>query len=138
MTLVLQVVQGRPTGKTLRFAQGQYFLGRGPECHVRFNTDWVSRQHCLLRVTPRQAFLRDLGSLNGTLVNGQLLAGEQEIGDGDQIQIGPVLLRAHLEAASGSGLPPVAGEMLTPSDQENGDEPPTDSTAHHPFHTDDL
>ncbi len=91
MAIKLIVVQGRPQGKALRFPVGQYYFGRGGECHVRPNSDWVSRQHCLLRVTRDGAWLRDLGSRNGTLVNGELLAGERRLEPGDQIQVGPLV-----------------------------------------------
>jgi pSer/pThr/pTyr-binding forkhead associated (FHA) protein len=91
MTIQLIVVQGRPSGRALRFPPGQYYFGRGAECHVRPNSDWVSRQHCLLRVTREGAWLRDLGSRNGTLVNGELLAGERRLEKGDQVQVGPLV-----------------------------------------------
>ncbi len=90
MNLKLLVVQGKPAGKVLLFGPGEYYLGRGPECNIRFNSDWVSRQHCLLRVG-EEAVLRDLGSRNGTLVNGQLVNGDQRLAHGDQIQIGQVV-----------------------------------------------
>src|SRR3954468_16808873 len=89
MIVKLLVVQGRPAGKQLYFGPGEYYLGRGPECQVRFNTDWVSRQHCLLRVDRQCARLRDL-SRNGTLVNGALINGDRQLEHGDQVQIGPV------------------------------------------------
>ncbi|MGL4553349.1 MAG: FHA domain-containing protein, partial [Gemmataceae bacterium] len=95
MILKLVVIQGRPPGKQLFFGPGEYYLGRGPECQVRFNTDWISRQHCLLRVEPGQVLLRDL-SRNGTLVNGTLIAGDQLLKSGDQVQIGPVVFQVEL------------------------------------------
>jgi pSer/pThr/pTyr-binding forkhead associated (FHA) protein len=100
MNLKLIVVQGKPLGRALLFSPGEYFLGRGSECHVRFNSEWVSRQHCLLRVTPQSVFLRDLGSRNGTLVNGALLAEEISLSEHDQIQVGPVVFEAHFAEVS--------------------------------------
>src|SRR6201993_772373 len=70
MKVKLLVVHGRPLGKALLFPSGEFVFGRGEECHVRPNSDWVSRQHCLLRVAEDGVHLRDLGSRNGTLVNG--------------------------------------------------------------------
>ena len=70
MSAKLVVVQGRPAGKTLTFPDGVYYFGRGAECHVRPNSEWVSRQHCMLRVSGEGVFLRDLGSRNGTRVDG--------------------------------------------------------------------
>src|SRR4029079_3221006 len=70
MVIRLRLVQRTPQGQQLFFRRGEYLFGRGAECHVRPNSEWVSRQHCLLRVTGEVVSLRDLGSRNGTLVNG--------------------------------------------------------------------
>src|SRR5438094_1243440 len=93
MNVYLLVVQGRPEGKSLLFPRGEYLFGRGDECHIRPNSDWVSRQHCLLRVTSDQVVLRDLGSRNGTLVNGERVVGERPLAHGDQLQVGPLVFQ---------------------------------------------
>ncbi len=102
MTVKLLVVQGRPFGKTLLFPCGDYYFGRGPECHVRPESEWVSRQHCLLRVTADKVFVRDLGSRNGTLVNGELVEKERQLAHGDQVQIGPLVFEVQIERESAS------------------------------------
>ncbi len=133
MIVKLHVVHGRPAGKTLRFGPGDYYLGRGPECQVRFNSDWVSRQHCVLRVTGEGALLRDLGSRNGTLVNGRLCEEERSLNTGDLIQVGPIVFRIAFEPAteplvlhsdSSPTLLPEGGSGTRPS--------ATDSTAQRP------
>jgi pSer/pThr/pTyr-binding forkhead associated (FHA) protein len=118
MTIQLIVVQGRPAGRALRFPPGQYYFGRGAECHVRPNSDWVSRQHCLLRVTREGAWLRDLGSRNGTLVNGELLAGERLLAKGDQIQVGPLVFEVQPDSAAAAAQ--VATSMSAGSTQITG------------------
>jgi pSer/pThr/pTyr-binding forkhead associated (FHA) protein len=100
MTVKMLVVQGRPTGKTLVFPDGVYYIGRGTECHIRPNSEWVSRQHCLLRVAGHVVTIRDLGSRNGTLVNGVLLEREQMLDSGDQIQVGPLVFELRLDESS--------------------------------------
>jgi pSer/pThr/pTyr-binding forkhead associated (FHA) protein len=96
MSVKLLVVQGKPSGKNLVFKRGDYYFGRGPECHVRPQSEWVSRQHCVLRVTADGVFIRDLGSRNGTLVNGVLVERELRLSDGDQVQIGPLVFEVRL------------------------------------------
>lgn len=91
MTVRLRIVQGRPHGQDLCFSRGEYLFGRGAECHVRPNSEWVSRQHCLLRVGPDAAWLRDLGSRNGTLVNGTRLVDECDLHAGDLVEVGPLV-----------------------------------------------
>ncbi len=102
MRVKLLVVHGRPQGKSLLFPCGEFMFGRGEECHVRPNSDWVSRQHCLLRVTGEGVHLRDLGSRNGTLVNGARLKGERRLENGDRLQVGPLVFELELEEAATS------------------------------------
>lgn len=97
MQLRLKVVKGKPHGHCLRFPNGEFMFGRGPECDVRPNSDLVSRQHCLLQVTDQCAVIRDLGSRNGTLVNGKLILGEHKLTHGDTLQLGPLVLEVMLE-----------------------------------------
>ncbi|MFO0926347.1 MAG: FHA domain-containing protein [Gemmataceae bacterium] len=133
MNVQLCVAQGRPSGKVLVFGPGEYFLGRGPECHIRFNSDWVSRQHCLLCVSPSAATLTDLGSRNGTLVNGRLLVAELPLVEGDMIQLGPVLFAVHLDPGAPVELRPLeeGGAVFGPGDDADG--VPLDSTAFDPL-----
>ncbi len=91
MLFKLIVIHGQPQGKSLVFPRGEFVIGRGEECHIRPNSYWVSRQHCILRVGVDSAHLRDLGSANGTLVNGLRLIGERKLAHGDQVQIGPLV-----------------------------------------------
>jgi len=93
MHVSLVVVRGKPQGKALGFGCGEFVFGRGNECHIRPNSSWVSRQHCILRVTEAAVQLRDLGSTNGTLINGKRLVGERTLTHGDQIQIGPLVFQ---------------------------------------------
>jgi pSer/pThr/pTyr-binding forkhead associated (FHA) protein len=99
MKVKLVVLHGKPHGKALDFPAGEYLVGRGAECHIRPNSDWVSRQHCLLRVTGEALFIRDLASHNGTLVNGERLRGERRLVQGDQLQVGPLVFQVDLEGA---------------------------------------
>lgn len=97
MKVRLLIIQGRPAGKEVLLGVGEHYFGRGPECQVRFNSDWVSRQHCVLSVSPEAIVLRDLGSRNGTLVNGALVAVERTLQPGDQLQVGPITFELRLE-----------------------------------------
>jgi predicted component of type VI protein secretion system len=135
MIVKLLVVQGRPVGKTLHFAPGDYFLGRGPECAIRFKSDWVSRQHCLLRVTADEVRLRDLASRNGTLVNGQLCKEEQILADGDLVSVGPLVFRIRIDPDEPETGPPVPDAPLTLQPEDEEAKPKAagqDSTALHP------
>lgn len=73
MAIVLSVTTGPAKGKVFTFMEHDTFLfGRMPDCHATFPDDTqVSRHHFILEACPPKASLRDLGSLNGTYVNGK-------------------------------------------------------------------
>ncbi|MEI8313700.1 MAG: FHA domain-containing serine/threonine-protein kinase, partial [Verrucomicrobiota bacterium] len=73
MAVSLSVTKGPAKGKVFTFTEHDTFLfGRMADCHATFPDDTqVSRHHFILEACPPKASLRDLGSLNGTYVNGK-------------------------------------------------------------------
>ncbi len=73
MAVSLSVTKGPAKGEVFTFTEHDTFLfGRHPDCHATFPDDSrVSRHHFILEACPPKASLRDLGSLNGTYVNGE-------------------------------------------------------------------
>ena len=67
-------------------------LGRLPECEITLNDPQVSRRHAEIRRDFDAFRLVDLGSTNGTLVNGSRV-GEHLLEDGDEIRVGTAVLR---------------------------------------------
>jgi DNA-binding winged helix-turn-helix (wHTH) protein len=67
-------------------------VGRGPQATIRLDQPRVSRRHARIRRTPDGTEIEDLGSKNGTRVNGVPVAAPAPLEDGDQIVIGPVVL----------------------------------------------
>lgn len=70
-------------------------VGRAPACGIRIADERrrISRYHCLFDVNPPTVRVRDLGSRNGTYVNGQPIDGEQDLSHGDEVRIGRAALR---------------------------------------------
>jgi pSer/pThr/pTyr-binding forkhead associated (FHA) protein len=66
---------------------GRFVLGRGEECDVVLPNVSVSREHAAVEVGPQGIVLQDLGSANGTLVNGETIESHT-LARGDEIQIG--------------------------------------------------
>jgi pSer/pThr/pTyr-binding forkhead associated (FHA) protein len=125
MQVQLKVVRGKPHGHALRFAEGEFVFGRGPECHVRPNSELVSRQHCLLRVTGSGVLVRDLGSTNGTLVNGTRVVEERLLGQGDVLQLGSLVLQLILEEAPPEVQPSTLNDVpLFANDETLREAPP--------------
>jgi serine/threonine protein kinase len=81
-------------------------LGRAPECDVRVVDDRhrVSRRHCRLSIRPPHVVVRDLGSHNGTYVNGVLIDGDRDLCDGDELRLGDAVVRVVLRPATHDGL----------------------------------
>ena len=106
MAVRLKVVHGMPQGHSLQLGEGEHLFGRTPECHICPDSDLVSRRHCLLRIHGRHLCIRDLGSANGTFVNGNRLSEERALIDGDILQLGPVVFQVDL---SDEGDGPISG-----------------------------
>ena len=85
----LTIADGGPP-RTFEPPNGRTSLGRAPSCGLVLIAPGVSRQHAWLQVGGGRAFLRDAGSRYGTILNGKMLAGEEEIHAGDVFEIGEV------------------------------------------------
>ncbi len=67
---------------------GEYDVGRMSDCWLTLDDELASRYHARFRVTGPKGLLEDLGSRNGTYVNGAKVEGQHELTDGDKIRIG--------------------------------------------------
>src|SRR5262245_5626839 len=70
VALRLIVVRGEPADHCLDFTPGEYLVGRSGACNLCVDGVQISRRHCALLVADTGASVRDLGSTNGTFVNG--------------------------------------------------------------------
>jgi pSer/pThr/pTyr-binding forkhead associated (FHA) protein len=93
MDYELLVVQGRSAVNTLKLADGVTTIGRHDECQLRIKSSQVSRKHCQLFEKKGLLLVKDLGSSNGTLVNGKRIEGQRVLEAGDELTIGPIQLR---------------------------------------------
>ena len=98
MNYALQVVRGRSEANTLRLMDGVNSIGRHDDCQIRIRSSQVSRRHCELFEEGNKLILRDLGSSNGTFVNGKRVLGQQTLKPGDVLTIGGVTLQVDLLA----------------------------------------
>ena len=100
MRVTLRVIAGPQTGRFFTFDQHETFMiGRSEDAQFCLPHDrFFSRHHCLLEIAPPQCFLRDLGSTNGTFVNG-LKAETAHLKNGDRIQGGETVLEVEVSTA---------------------------------------
>src|SRR5437762_5651280 len=99
MRVSLNVVAGPQTGRSFTFDQHDTFMiGRSEDSQFCLPHDrFFSRHHCLIEIAPPQAFLRDLGSTNGTYVNGMRVE-TAHLKSGDRIQGGETVLEVEVSA----------------------------------------
>jgi hypothetical protein len=76
---------------------GGLSIGRSPEADVRIEDRFASQLHARLYSRAGSYYVEDLGSTNGTYVNGQLINGEASLSDLDQVRIGDTEFRFELD-----------------------------------------
>jgi pSer/pThr/pTyr-binding forkhead associated (FHA) protein len=91
--LTLEVSSGPMRGQRIPVVVTEFFIGRDPGCQFRVNEGTVSRRHCVLTVGTSDVRIKDLGSRNGTRLNGHVIQGEVPLRSGDTISVGSVLFR---------------------------------------------
>ena len=90
------IVEGGETGQEFALEQERTTLGRGPGVDLAFADSAMSREHAAIEFTSEGFRIRDLGSMNGVLVNGASL----RVGDlkhGDHFQLGAHVFRLLIE-----------------------------------------
>jgi DNA-binding winged helix-turn-helix (wHTH) protein len=78
--------------REIALVEGENVLGRDPDVAVWIDLNSVSRHHARVIVTDEVALLEDLGSRNGTLVNGERVNSPRALSNGDRIKIGAASL----------------------------------------------
>jgi DNA-binding winged helix-turn-helix (wHTH) protein len=85
-------------GRRVALSEGDNFIGRDPASAVFLDVAGVSRRHARIVVDERAALLEDLGSKNGTSLDGEPIKQQITLHDGNRIQIGPILIIYHASA----------------------------------------
>jgi DNA-binding winged helix-turn-helix (wHTH) protein len=81
---------------SIPLAEGAHSIGRDPACAVWIDSSFVSRRHARIVVKGERISVEDLGSHNGTHVNGERISGPRTLADGDEIRVGPARLILYL------------------------------------------
>ncbi|MCC7419643.1 MAG: SpoIIE family protein phosphatase [Planctomycetaceae bacterium] len=107
----LVILQGGEA-KSFPLTQAETVLGRLPECTIQLESNMVSRKHARVLKEGDQFLIEDLGSGNGSLVNGKKVEGKAVLKHEDRIKLGPILLRFE---ADGAARPAVRRPVMPPS-----------------------
>jgi anti-anti-sigma regulatory factor len=92
MKVYLIVASGKRKGFPILLQQNLFMLGSDEVCQLRSPLPGIAARHCAVRVDDRKVFVRDLGSDEGTLVNGSRMPPSEEwaLHKGDRIAVGPL------------------------------------------------
>jgi predicted component of type VI protein secretion system len=97
----LRVLSGPHAGETIAIRRGKLLIGREEDCQLRPESEFVSRHHCVLLLDDYTLRIRDLGSKNGTFVNGRRVGtAETILLHDDTISIGEMIGQIDLTPAS--------------------------------------
>jgi hypothetical protein len=86
--------------QSLPLADGVHLAGRDDACALVIDASTVSRQHARITVVSGAATIEDLGSTNGTHVNGTRISGPTRLSLGDELSLGSELLQVRRRVAS--------------------------------------
>lgn len=121
MDYQLVVLRGRSATTTLKLGEGVTTAGRHDECQLRIKSSEVSRRHCQFFEKNGMLLVKDMGSANGTLLNGKKIEGQRVLEPGDELTIGPVKLRVEkagqpaVSKASAASAGPKPGDTAVPT-----------------------
>ncbi len=107
-------------------------IGRGEDCEMRLPVPSVSRQHCRVTISEDAVTVKDLGSANGTFVNGDRVT-EIKINPGDTIKVGPVSMVFQIDGRPEQieSLEPAA-EKETPKEEPEPQKKPEEKSEEKP------
>jgi len=83
-------------GEIIRVPAGESVIGRDRGCAVQIDADSVSRHHARLNAIGREISIEDLGSKNGTWVDGERIRGAVRLTDGTNVRLGSEIVRFEL------------------------------------------
>jgi predicted component of type VI protein secretion system len=106
MDVKLIVLEGKNAGKQIPVTGRRFCIGRADDCQLRPQSKLVSRRHCEIVIEKDQITLEDLGSANGTFVNGERVRQSCELHHGDRLKIGPLEFEVRCEVGMGGRKKP--------------------------------
>ncbi len=120
MKVQLVVVRGKPEGRVIPLVGPNFKIGRGETCHLRPISEQISREHAEFLLVDEVVSVRDLGSRNGTLVNGKALTTEPcRLKDRDLVQVGPLTFAVSIADVKEAAVQKPPLPMATKSSPED-------------------
>ncbi len=122
MDINLVMFKKSGTRKEFNLPSNITILGRRQDCDLCIPLMVVSRRHCQLKKQEDALFVRDLGSKNGTFVNGKKIEDQMPLNPGDYIQIGPLTFTIQIDGRPIEVKKPDTAIIQSPPDISEADE----------------
>jgi hypothetical protein len=87
------ISQGNQAGTLASLDAGEVMIGRGADCQLILDDDYVSTRHARVAAVEDGHYVEDLGSTNGTYVNGQRITAPTMITLADTVRIGKTIMK---------------------------------------------
>jgi len=100
MVTKLIIASGKSAGRAITMKRNRLLIGRAEECDIRPLSEDVSRKHCAVIAGPAAVWVEDLGSRNGTFVDGARISGKVQVNDGAMIRVGSLELKVSCSGPS--------------------------------------
>ncbi len=110
MPFQLVVIQGRSANQALKLVAPVTTVGRQDGCQLQIRSSQVSRKHCELFEKKGLLLVKDLGSSNGTFVNGKKVDEQRVLEPGDELTIGAVKFRVEAVSEAPADRPAAGGK----------------------------
>jgi hypothetical protein len=120
MITKLIVATGKSAGRAISVKRDKLLIGRAEECDVRPLSEDVSRRHCAIHVGPEEVWVEDLGSRNGTFVNGQRITEKTKVTTGDLVRVGSLELKVACSRPAAEGAQDDVSRWLMADDEPAG------------------
>jgi pSer/pThr/pTyr-binding forkhead associated (FHA) protein len=99
---LIVLTAGKHKGEVIPLRIPEFVIGRDRACNLRPVSPIISDRHCAVLIRGNQVFVRDLGSANGTFVNGQPVQGDVELHDQDRLRVAFLTFGIRIEAEATS------------------------------------
>jgi len=90
---IVTITQGLQAGMSAELAAGLVLIGRGAECQLILDDDYVSTRHARIVSGENGVYIEDLGSTNGSYVNGQRITAPTSLTLADTVRIGKTVMK---------------------------------------------
>jgi pSer/pThr/pTyr-binding forkhead associated (FHA) protein len=109
----IKILSGPSAGQMIPISNGESLVGRDEDCHLRPPSEFLSRRHGVLLLDEKTLRIRDLGSKNGTFVNGHRIGTDELILlHGDRVSMGDFDFHVILEPST-----PRNPDLVSPGSQ---------------------